>query len=147
MKGDCSTFYSSILMEADASRQMFGNNPSAKLIFIARDPVERIESSTESAVPLMKNSSIQRKGNRSQVYWFRAKRRGWGWDLPLTWQGWLVAVVCIGSIFLAYFIFPPEKNPSIFVIFTIFVSLSTVVICWIKGEPARWRWGKGKNTK
>jgi Sulfotransferase domain len=44
-KGDCSTFYSSILMEVAASREMFENNPRAKLIFIARDPVERIESS------------------------------------------------------------------------------------------------------
>ena len=20
--------------------------------------------------------------------WFRAKRYGWGWGLPITWQGW-----------------------------------------------------------
>jgi hypothetical protein len=45
LKGDCSTFYSSILMEANASREMFENNPDAKLIFIARDPIDRIESS------------------------------------------------------------------------------------------------------
>lgn len=45
LKGDCSTFYSSIYMEADAGREMFQNNPRAKLIFIARDPIDRIESS------------------------------------------------------------------------------------------------------
>jgi hypothetical protein len=44
-KGDCSTFYSSICMEKSASREMFENNPDAKLIFIARDPIDRIESS------------------------------------------------------------------------------------------------------
>jgi hypothetical protein len=45
LKGDCSTFYSSINMEKAASRDMFASNPQAKLIFIARDPVKRIESS------------------------------------------------------------------------------------------------------
>ena len=23
-------------------------------------------------------------------YWFPAKRYGWGWGLPATWQGWTV---------------------------------------------------------
>jgi hypothetical protein len=44
-KGDCSTFYGSVIMEADACRDMFANNPRAKILFIARDPVGRIESS------------------------------------------------------------------------------------------------------
>lgn len=43
--GECSTFYSSIYAEKAASKEMFANNPQAKLIFIARDPVDRIESS------------------------------------------------------------------------------------------------------
>ncbi len=45
IKGDCTTFYSSIFMETRASCEMFENNPKAKLIFIARDPLDRIESS------------------------------------------------------------------------------------------------------
>lgn len=44
-KGDCSTFYGSVVMEADACREMFANNPQARILFIARDPVDRIESS------------------------------------------------------------------------------------------------------
>jgi hypothetical protein len=27
---------------------------------------------------------------QSPRYWFAAKRYGYGWGLPLTWQGWLV---------------------------------------------------------
>ena len=45
LKGDCTTFYSSIFMETEACRDMFENNSRAKLIFIARDPIDRIESS------------------------------------------------------------------------------------------------------
>jgi hypothetical protein len=26
-------------------------------------------------------------------YWFPAKRYGWGWGPPVTWQGWAVLVV------------------------------------------------------
>jgi hypothetical protein len=44
-KGDCSTFYGSIAMEAAACRDMVAHNPRAKILFIARDPVDRIESS------------------------------------------------------------------------------------------------------
>jgi hypothetical protein len=25
-------------------------------------------------------------------YWFRAKRYGWGWGLPITWQRWTVLI-------------------------------------------------------
>ena len=28
-------------------------------------------------------------------YWFPAKRYGWGWGLPGTWQGWLVVAAFV----------------------------------------------------
>ena len=28
--------------------------------------------------------------NEPEKYWFPAKRYGWGWGLPSTWQGWIV---------------------------------------------------------
>ena len=31
----------------------------------------------------------------SRRYWFRAKRSGLGWDLPLCWQGWEVYVLVL----------------------------------------------------
>lgn len=45
MKGDCSTFYSAASAEKSASEEIWKNNPNAKFIFIARDPIRRIESS------------------------------------------------------------------------------------------------------
>ena len=70
-----------------------------------------------------------------KVYWYRSKRYGWGWDLPLTWQGWVVAIATVGSIFSAYLISPPEKNMPLFLFMTIGASIALVVICWVKGEP------------
>ena len=45
LKGDCSTFYSSISAEQACIDEIHQNNPNAKFIFLARDPVKRIESS------------------------------------------------------------------------------------------------------
>ena len=49
-----------------------------------------------------------------QRYWFPAKRYGWGWGFPRTWQGRVVLAV--------------------------YVIL--IAVCWAKGEPPRWRWGE-----
>ena len=31
--------------------------------------------------------------NKNPKYWFPAKRYGWGWGTPTTWQGWAVFLV------------------------------------------------------
>jgi hypothetical protein len=73
-------------------------------------------------------------------YWFAAKRYGWGWGLPLTWQGWVVlvgwiAVVTAVSPFLA------PRSTLLFALFVVLMSLVLTAICFTKGEPPRWRWG------
>ena len=78
--------------------------------------------------------------NQDQKYWFRAKRYGWGWGLPLTWQGWTVfaawfAVVIFGSSYLL-----PRRVAS-HIIFMLVMVLLLLGICYLKGEPPRWRWG------
>jgi len=75
-------------------------------------------------------------------YWFRAKRYGWGWGLPLTWQGWMVLALYIGLIIAGSFIFPPDENSFLFILWTVLFSILFIALCWIKGEPTRWRWGE-----
>jgi uncharacterized membrane protein YhaH (DUF805 family) len=87
------------------------------------------------------------KNNISKNYWFRAKRYGWGWSLPLTWQGWIIFIMYIGSVAAGIYIFPPEKNMVIFICLIVILSLMFIAICWIKGEPPRWRWGKDKDAE
>ena len=72
-------------------------------------------------------------------YWFPAKRYGWGWSLPIRWQGWLVmACYVAGAVALSVF------YPSSWVFFPGLCGLSVLLVltCWLKGEPPRWRWGK-----
>ena len=70
-------------------------------------------------------------------YWFPAKRYGWGWGLPSRWQGWAVLVVYLGLVLIATFRLPqPQYMISVAVLTALLIA-----VCWLKGEPPRWRWG------
>ena len=72
--------------------------------------------------------------------WFAAKTYGWGWGLPLRWQGWVamavfIGVTAAGSLLLA------KSGP---VDYAIFVTVAVSIfggICYWKGEKPGWRWG------
>ena len=74
-------------------------------------------------------------------YWFPAKRYGWGWGLPVAWQGWLVIGIFIALLIAGVFMFPPNRSLGKFVLFVFIVNILFVAVCWLKGEPPRWRWG------
>lgn len=69
-------------------------------------------------------------------YWFPAKRYGWGWGLPSTWEGWVVLVGYLGLMVSAEVACPPEKSVAGFVGAVCGLSAALVVICWWKGEAA-----------
>lgn len=74
-------------------------------------------------------------------YWFPTRSYGWGWGLPSTWQGWVVYAVFVVLVASAAIRFPLSSDPDAFTVaFMVLVAL-LVVVCWIKGEPPRWRWG------
>lgn len=77
---------------------------------------------------------------RSAPYWFPAKRYGWGWGPPLTWQGWVVLIVWLAVLGVAALRLMPLHPIEFTVITVVMVGLLTL-ICYIKGEPPRWRWG------
>ena len=83
------------------------------------------------------------KDFQKKEYWFPAKKYGYGWGLPITWQGWVVVmayfVLVIGSLFFLHV--HTESGRFQYVLFTIFLSVVLIAICWLKGEPAKWRWG------
>ena len=79
----------------------------------------------------------------SQVprYWFPAKRYGWGWGLPIAWQGWVVMAVFVVLLFGGAVALLPTHGPAAFVAYTAFICLLLVGVCWLKGEPPAWHWG------
>ncbi len=74
-------------------------------------------------------------------YWFPAKRYGWGWGLPIAWQGWLVLAVFFALVLLGVYLFPPRRSLAIFLCYIVALSCLMIGACWLKGEPPRWRWG------
>ena len=74
-------------------------------------------------------------------YWFRAKRYGWGWGLPLAWQGWVAYALYAVLLALGLLLLPPQRELAGFLAYIVVLSAILAVICWLKGEPPRWRWG------
>ncbi len=79
--------------------------------------------------------------SREQTYWFAAKRYGWGWGLPITWQGWAVLIAFLCLVLAGTRIFPPKTSLVAYVGYIIALSIILLIVCWKKGEPPRRRWG------
>lgn len=75
-------------------------------------------------------------------YWFPAKRYGWGWGLPSTWQGWVVLGAYFALLATSAYVFPPKQDVIAFIVCTVVLTLALLGACVAKGEPPAWRWGK-----
>jgi hypothetical protein len=78
--------------------------------------------------------------NNPEGYWFRAKRYGWGWGPPVRWQGWVVLIVWFAILIGAAARLMPA-HPVSFLIFAAVMAALLTFICYLTGEPPRWRWG------
>lgn len=85
--------------------------------------------------------------NDKKKYWFPAKQYGWGWGLPCSWQGWLIFVGYLVAIISASVFFNPANKPTLFYLIVFGASILMIIICFFKGEPAKWRWGKSEDKK
>jgi len=75
-------------------------------------------------------------------YWFRAKRYGWGWGLPLTWQGWVVLLAFVLLLGLGSALISPAKHLGWHLAYVMGLCAALIGICYAKGEPPKWRWGR-----
>jgi hypothetical protein len=76
------------------------------------------------------------------TYWFPAKKYGWGWTWPAAWQGWVVLAVYVVLSIGGIFVLDAGQHPLRFIGFLAFLSALLIAICWLKGEPPKWRWGE-----
>ncbi len=67
-------------------------------------------------------------------YWFRAKRYGWGWGLPCSWQGWVFFLIWLAALWVAAVRLMPGR-PFLFTMVLGAMTVLFVSICYIKGEP------------
>ena len=74
-------------------------------------------------------------------YWFAAKRYGWGWGLPRTWEGWVVYVGWFATLFGGIAAIGVRRMPVPHLVFVVAMVGLLLAICYWKGEPPRWRSG------
>jgi hypothetical protein len=74
--------------------------------------------------------------------WFPAKKYGWGWGPPCAWQGWVVIVGFVALLGTAGVLFLPGKHFGLWIASVIILGAALIIICLVKGEKPRWRWGK-----
>ena len=77
-------------------------------------------------------------GQHKPVYWFPAKRYGWGWGFPATWQGWVVMIGYVLAIVVAA-IALQTTHLFLYIVGVMVLSALFIGICFAKGEPPRWR--------
>ena len=75
-------------------------------------------------------------------YWFPAKRYGWGWGPPRTWQGWLVLAAFFVLLAAGAVVLLPGQQPGYFVAYAAILCGVLGWVCYVTGEPPSWRWGK-----
>jgi hypothetical protein len=79
-------------------------------------------------------------------YWFPAKRYGYGWGIPSSWQGWIVLAVFVALLVVGSFLFPPHAKLGAYLAYVAVLCVLLVGACWLKGEPLRWRWGNDERA-
>ena len=61
--------------------------------------------------------------------------------MPTSWQGWLVIACYVALLALGFALFPPASQVAAFAAYVVALTALVIAICWLKGEPPRWRWG------
>ena len=82
--------------------------------------------------------------NDRSTFWFPAKRYGWGWGLPVSWQGWLVIAAYLALLFGGIYYFKLMRATLCLVLYMLMLTVVLIAVVAFKGErPLRWRWSKG----
>jgi hypothetical protein len=77
----------------------------------------------------------------TRKYWVPAKRYGWGWGPPSAWQGWAVLVTYLVLVLGGIPLVQAVSGGVVYVAYVIGLTVALVGVCWLTGEPPRWRRG------
>ena len=66
--------------------------------------------------------------------------------MPRTWQGWVVIAVYVALVSVGIFVVPAAGRPVTFIVYLVVLTLVLIGVCWLKGEPPRWRSNKRNGT-
>jgi hypothetical protein len=77
---------------------------------------------------------------KTQQYWFpvRPARYGWGWGMPVIWQGWVAYLVFVAAMVGGIMLLVPYGQLAVIAYSMVVAGLFLGVLLW-KGEPQRMR--------
>jgi hypothetical protein len=76
-------------------------------------------------------------------YWFPTKTYGFGWGLPVRWQGWAVLIAYFALLVVGIRYFGTGGHAVGLSLYVLLLTGGLVGICIWKGErPLGWRWGR-----
>lgn len=77
------------------------------------------------------------------TFWFPAKKYGWGWGLPVRWQGWLVLVLYFASLYACVKYFRPASDiTGRMITLAVPTAIFVAIVAWKGERPLAWRWGR-----
>lgn len=72
-------------------------------------------------------------------FWFPRRHYGWGWGLPVCWQGWAVFLVYGATLWGCNSLF--QDRPPLLGLSSLAATAGLIWVCYHKGEPPKWSWG------
>ena len=70
-------------------------------------------------------------------YWVPAKKYGYGWGFPQTWQGALVLIAYL--VLMTVLCFASINSIGLLILGSSLLSIGMLILCYMKGEPPKWR--------
>lgn len=67
-------------------------------------------------------------------FWFPAKKIGWGWGPPVTWQGWVVVALYFAVFVAGISYFAMHRDILGFAIFVAVITSLLITLMFVKGE-------------
>jgi hypothetical protein len=86
---------------------------------------------------------------QGKKYWFRARppANGWGWGLPITWQGWVVFAGFFVLLIAGCVVLPQFGYAMGIALWSCGLASALIAICYWKGEPPGPFWGRDDPTR
>ena len=78
----------------------------------------------------------------NERYWFRAKRHGLGWGLPVAWQGWVFFCLWLVILPLGLYFLTLDNKLVRWTFLAVMIGL-LLAVCFLKGDPRGRRWQSG----
>ncbi len=74
-------------------------------------------------------------------YWFPAKKIRLGLGTTMHMARWIVFIIYFALVIVGIPFIQVAVGGIVYIAYVLILTVALIAICWITGEPPRWRWG------